>query len=145
MLKLYGAMWPFRKSLEELTDEEWELLQRLFAYSPNMKEAYIWREELTQIFERNHTRTAAKQAIRAWCRRARQSHLSQFESFLGTIETWLEPISNYFLERLTSGFVEGFNNRVKVLKRRCYGIFDVEHLFQRLTLDLHGYERFSLT
>lgn len=62
-----------------------------------------------------------------------------------TIETWLEPIANYFLERLTSSFVEGFNNRVKVLKRRCYGIFDADRLFQRLTLDLHGYERFSLT
>ncbi len=36
-------------------------------------------------------------------------------------------------------------NRVKVLKRRCYGIFDVGHIFQRLTLDIHGYERFSLT
>ncbi len=152
--QIKGAMWPFRKSLEELTDEEWDLLQRLFAYSPNMKEAYLLREELTQIFERNYTRTAAKLAIRAWCRRARQSKLSQFDQrswhakrdrFLGTIETWLEQISNYFLERLTSSFVEGFNNRVKVLKRRCYGIFDVDHLFQRLTLDISGYERFSLT
>ncbi len=94
--QIKGAMWPFRKSLEELTDEEWDLLQRLFAYSPNMKEAYLLREELTQIFERNYTRTAAKLAIRAWCRRARQSQLSQFDRFLGTIETWLEQISNYF-------------------------------------------------
>ena len=39
--QIKGAMWPFRKSLEELKDEEWELLQRLFAYSPKMKEAYI--------------------------------------------------------------------------------------------------------
>ena len=62
-----------------------------------------------------------------------------------TIETCLEPISNYFLERLTSSFVEGFNNRVKILKRPCYDIFDVDRLFQRLTLDIHGYERFSLT
>ena len=66
-------------------------------------------------------------------------------SFLKTIETWLKPIANYFLERLTSSFVEGFNNRVKVLKRRCYGIFDVDHLFQRLTLDIHGYEKFNHT
>ena len=143
--QIKGAPWPFRQSLEELTDEEWELLQRLFTYSPNMKEAYLLREELTEIFERNYTRKGGKQAIRAWCRRARQSKLSQFESFLVTIETWLEQISNYFLERLTSSFVEGFNNRVKVLKRRCYGIFDVDHLFQRLTLDISGYERFSLT
>ena len=143
--QIKGAMWPFRKSLEELTDEEWELLQRLFTYSPKMKEAYILREELTEIFERKYTRAAAKRAIRAWCKRVRQSQISQFDRFLGTIETWLDQITNYFLERLTSSFVEGFNNRVKVLKRRCYGIFDVDHLFQRLTLDLHGYERFSLT
>ena len=143
--QIKGAMWPFRKSLEQLTDEEWELLQRLFTYSPKMKEAYILREELTEIFERKYTRATAKRAIRAWCKRVRQRQISQFESFLGTIETWLDQITNYFLERLTSSFVEGFNNRVKVLKRRCYGIFDVDHLFQRLTLDISGYERFSLT
>ncbi len=142
--QIKGAMWPFRKSLEELTEEEWELLQRLFAYSPNMKEAYILREELTEIFERKYTRATAKRAIRAWCKRVRQSQISQFDRFLGTIETWLDQITNYFLERLTSSFVEGFNNRVKVLKRRCYGIFDVDHLFQRLTLDIHGYQRFAL-
>ncbi|WP_036489778.1 ISL3 family transposase [Myxosarcina sp. GI1] len=140
-----GAMWAFRKSSEQLNDEEWELLQRLFSYSPKMKEAYILREELTEIFERLYNPKGAKCAIRAWCKRVRQSQISQFTSFLKTIETWLEQIANYFLERLTSSFVEGFNNRVKVLKRRCYGIFDVERLFQRLTLDIHGYERFGLT
>ena len=143
--QIKGAMWAFRKSLEQLTDSESELLQRLFTYSPKMKEAYILREELTQIFERKYDPKGAKCAIRAWCKRVRSCKISQFESFLKTIETWLEPIANYFLERLTSSFVEGFNNRVKVLKRRCYGIFDVDRLFQRLTLDLHGYERFSLT
>ena len=143
--QIQGAMWAFRKSHEQLKDDEWELLQRLFAYSPKMKEAYILREELTKIFERKYDPKGAKCAIRAWCKRVRQSQISQFKSFLKTIETWLEPIANYFLERLTSSFVEGFNNRVKVLKRRCYGIFDIDRLFQRLTLDIHGYERFSLT
>ncbi len=95
--------------------------------------------------KRNYTRAGAKYAIRTWCKRVRQSKISQFDSFLGTIETWLDQITNYFLERLTSSFVEGFNNRVKVLKRPCYGIFDVDHLFQRLTLDIHGCQRFSLT
>ncbi|MBE9069717.1 transposase [Leptolyngbya cf. ectocarpi LEGE 11479] len=48
----------------------------------------------------------------------------------------------YFLDGLNSGFVEGFNNRVKVLKRRCYGIFDVDHIFKRLSLDINDYEWF---
>ena len=101
------------------------------------------REELTQIFERNYTKSGAKCAIRAWCKRVRKSGIEAFEGFLGTVETWLDKITNYFLEGLNSGFVEGFNNRVKVLKRRCYGIFDVDRIFQRLTLDINGYQWFA--
>lgn len=143
--QLKGAMWPFHKSPANLKDEEPELLERLFVHSPKLKQAYRFREELTEIFERNYTKTGAKCAIRAWCKRVRQSGIEEFDGFLGTLSTWLDKITNYFLEGLTSGFVEGFNNRVKVLKRRCYGIFDVDQIFQRLTLDINGYERFDLT
>jgi len=51
--------------------------------------------------------------------------------------------NQYFTHHETSGFVEGFNNKLKVLKRRCYGLRNVGRLFQRLTLDLDGYRRFS--
>ena len=52
-------------------------------------------------------------------------------------------ILNYFKSRKNSGFVEGLNNKIKVLKRRCYGVFKTETLFQRLFLDLNGYKMFS--
>ena len=39
---------------------------------------------------------------------------------------------NYFKLRKNSGFVEGLNNKIKGIKRRCYGFFKVESLFQRL-------------
>ena len=109
-----GAMWPFRKSPVELNDAHWELLERLFTYSPRLEQAYILREELTEIFERHYTKAGAKCAIRAWCKRVRRSGIKEFDSFLRTVENWLDKITNYFLEGLTSGFVEGFNNRVKV-------------------------------
>ena len=145
--QIKGAMWPFRKSPEDLKDKnkEKELLEQLFSYSPKLEQAYRLREELTQIFAGDYTKSGAKCAIRAWCKRVRRSGIEAFESFLGTIETWLDNITNYFLEGLNSGFVEGFNNRVKVLKRRCYGIFDVKQIFQRLTLDVNGYERYGVT
>jgi len=75
----------------------------------------------------------------------RQSGLAEFERVLGTIERWMDEITHDFQGRQTSGFVEGFNNRVKVLTRRCYGIFNVGRLFQRLTLDWHGYQLFGYT
>jgi transposase len=141
--QIKGAMWPFRKAPDELNDDEKARLERLFAYSDKLKQAYTLREELTEIFECNYTKVGAKCAIRAWCKRVRKSGLDEFKSFLGTVDTWLDTITNYFLEGWSSGFVEGFNNRVKVLKRRCYGIFDVGRMFQRLSLDLDGYEKFG--
>jgi transposase len=143
--EITGAMWPFRKRPADLKPSEWDLLERVFTYSPKIEAAYQLREDLTELFERDYTKVGAKCAIRAWCKRVRANGLAEFGSFLGTIERWIDEITNYFQGRQTSGFVEGFNNRVKVLKRRCYGIFDVARLFQRLTLDLHGYQLFGHT
>lgn len=142
---LKGVMWVFRKRPQDLEVDEKTLLNRLFAYAPVVEQAYRLREQLSDIFERPQTKVEAKQAIGAWCQRVREWGIKAFEPFLTTMNNWLDEITNYFLERQTSGFVEGFNNRIKVLKRRCYGIFDVKRIFQRLTLDLRGYERFSLT
>jgi transposase len=102
-------------------------------------------EEWLSVFERDDTKVGATWVIRAWGTRARASGLAEFESFLGTIDRWLEEITHDFQGRQTSGFVEGFNNRVKVLKRRCDGILHVGRLCQRLTLDLHGYQLFGHT
>ena len=48
-------------------------------------------------------------------------------------------IINYFKSRNNSGFVEGINNKIKVMKRRCYGISNIKHFFQRVFLDLQGF------
>lgn len=143
--QIKGAMWPFRKAPKALTDEEKHRLECLLSHSVTLRQAYQLRNELTTIFERDYTKAGAKCAIRAWCKRVRKSGVEAFDSFLKTVETWLDKITNYFLERLSSGFVEGFNNRAKVLKRRCYGILDVGRLFQRLTLDLNGYKQYKPT
>ena len=137
-----GTMWAFRKPYETLQWEEKVKLNRLFVYSPAIEQAYTLSQQLTEIFEANHTKETGTQAILAWAKRVRQRQVKAFDSFLTTLNNWLNEITNYFIERQTSGFVEGFNNRIKVLKRRCFGIFDVNRLFQRLTLDLQGYTRF---
>jgi len=143
--EITGAMWPFRQQPGDLKPEERALLERVFRSSPKIEAAYHLREDLTDLFERNDTKAGAKRAIRGWCKRVRESRRAEFESCLGTLDRWMEEITNDFQGRQTSGFVEGFNNRVKVLKRRCYGIFTVRSLFPRLTLDLHGYQLFGHT
>jgi transposase len=143
--KLKGAMWPFRKKAADLEVEEQELLTRLFTYTPALHQAYEYREHLTGIFEAPLSKEAALQQLTDWQRRVRASGLSCYDSFLQTLAKWMEEISNYFLARNNSGFVEGLNNKITVLKRRCYGIFNLSHLFQRLFLDLEGYQRFAPT
>ena len=140
-----GSMWALRKAPVDRSADEQQLVERVYARSPAIKTAQELREQLTAIFDRPLTKSGAKRALRAWSKSVRASGLAAFDRFLGTLETWMDPISNYFVNRDRHGFVEGFNTRVKVLKRRCYGIFNVERIFQRLYLDLDGYRLFGIT
>lgn len=141
--QLKGVMWPFRKKKADLTPDEVDLLERLFTHSPDLKLAHTLREELTAIFEQPLTKEEATEEIKAWRTKVEESTLTCFDPFLTTLDNHLDEITNYFVKRDTSGFVEGLNNKVKVLKRRCYGILRVDHLFQRLFLDLEGYALFA--
>jgi transposase len=138
-----GMMWIIRKNNRNLTADERRRLRRLFEYSPKLKLAYTFREELTAIFEMPLTIEEAKKRLLKWADKVRRSGLTFFDTFLTTLMNWLDEIVNYFANRLSSGFVEGLNNKVKTIKRRCYGILRVTTLFQRLYLDLEGYRRFA--
>ena len=136
-------MWIIRKNNCDLTADERKTLRLVFEHSPELELAYTFREELTAIFESPLTKDDARIRLTKWARKVRRSMLTCFDSFLTTLDNWLDEIANYFIKRLSSGFVEGLNNKVKTLKRRCYGILRVITLFQRLYLDLEGYRRFA--
>ncbi len=142
---LKGSMQAFRKNARDLNREERKTLQRFFQHAPSAKQAYLLRERLTAIFEMSLSKKQAQAKLRHWIQRVKDSGLHCFDPFLKLLDAWLQEISNYFVQRQTSAFVEGFNNKVKVLKRRCYGIFNLKHLFQRIYLDLHGYHLFAAT
>ena len=142
--QLKGAMWALRKSEETLTDDEKDVLVRLFAHSPCLKMAYEFCHALTSIFDTQLRKREGKRQLRQWMKKVRASKLHCFDRFLTTLEHWIDDIANYFIDRHTSGFVEGFNNKLKVVKRRCYGILNVTHLFQRIHLDLYGHSLFAM-
>lgn len=140
---LKRTLWPFRKRASDLDAEEQERLDTLLAHSPALRQAYILREELTVIFETARSKQDGLRRIQFWRQRVTRSGLTCFDTVLKLLDRWLDLIANYFIDHQTSSFVEGLNNKLKVLKRRCYGLRNVKHLFQRLTLDLDGYRRFS--
>jgi transposase len=136
-------LWLFRKPWADLNPEEREKLQRLFAHSPALKVAHRLREILPLILNEPLTKAKARDYLEGGASLVKDSGLTCFDSFLTTLDERLDEITNYFLDRQSSGFVEGLNNKIKVLKRRCYGIFSPGRLFQRLHLDLAGYRIFE--
>jgi transposase len=140
---LKGTMWPFRRNAAALAAEPQEDVDLLLACAPELRKAYDLREDLSTIFDTDQSKEAANAALTGWVEKVKESGLQCFNAFLTTLSNWRDEITNYFLDRQTSGFQEGFNNKIKVLKRRCYGITNTAHLFQRIWLDLEGFKRFG--
>ena len=142
--KLKGVIWVLRKNEQDISIEDKVLLKLLFGYSPSLESAYNERNKLTNIFDTNTSRRGGKRMIKNWIVRVTESEIRCFDKFISTLNSYIEEIVNYFIARHSSGFVEGFNNKIKVIKRRCYGIINVGHLFQRIFLDTSDRKIFAL-
>ena len=140
-----GTLWLLRKNHTHLDAQEKIRLRRLFLLAPQLHLAYTFREELTAIFNQAQTRLEGERRLTRWIQKVQHSSLDAYDGFIKTLHNHCNPILNYFVARVTSGFVEGLNNKIKIIKRRCYGIKKVSTLFQRIWLDLEGWERFFLS
>lgn len=138
-----GAFWLLRHNHEKLDEAKRDQLRRMLAHSPQLHQAYSLRQELTAIFEAKLSRKQARNRLLKWTEKVERSSLTCFDKFIKTLHAHLEWIANYFVRRANSGFVEGLNNKIQLIKRRCYGIKKVGTLFQRLWLDLQGYVLFA--
>ena len=142
--KITGATKILRKSNECLTKEEKDVVSELFSWSPNLMEAYHLAIKLTHVFNTHQSKNEALCKFEEWISLVRKSKLTFFNKFIKTLRKLKSEIGNYFIDRNTSGFAEGLNNKMKVLKRRCYGIFDTGNLFQRAHLDVSGYRLYAV-
>jgi transposase len=141
--KLEGMMWILRQNHECLSEAQKSSLSFLYQHSPALKQAHTYALRLTHIFNTHSNRKSAIAKLNRWITSAQNSWLQIFNSFITTLNKYQSYIGNYFKARKNSGFVEGLNNKIKVLKRRCYGLFKTESLFQRLFLDLQGYKFYA--
>ncbi len=64
--------------------------------------------------------------------------MSGLTKFVTTLRNWWEVILNYFADRLTSGMVEGLNNKLKLIKRLAYGYRNFEHFRLRVLIECDG-------
>lgn len=134
--KLKGLMWPFRRHFWDLKEEQQTALAELFLHAPDLKQAWLLRHELFLIYEAPHTPVQAGQHFDHWIQKVHDSGLTCFDRFIQRLNESRTDILAYFDGRHSSGFVEGLNNKLKVIKRRCFGLLDAGKLFQRIQIDL---------
>lgn len=141
--KLKGSMWLVRKDPDTLDGNERATLRLLFGYAPGLFMAYALGRALTGIVDTRQSKTEAEERLRARMRLVEETKTEGFDRFVHTLDEKMDLITNYFIRRQNSGFVEGLNHKIRVLIGRYYGVFNRVHLFQRLSLDLGGYEQFA--
>ena len=141
--KLNGIIWALRNKHECLSEKDKEKLELLYHYSPKLQEAHKHAIQLTAIFNTHSKKKDAFAKLGRWIKRVQKYNIACFATFNKTLSKHKKLISNYFKKRRTSGFVEGLNNKIKVAKRRCYGIADPVTLWQRIQLDMTGFNLFA--
>lgn len=136
-LVLKGSRWLLLKNPENLNedrDEEAHLAEALALNQPLAKGYYL-KEELRLFWDQTF-RWPAQLFLRSWCRRAIATGLSPLKTMAKTLTRLEEWLLNYFDHRITSGPMEGTNNKIKTLQRQSYGIRDREY-FELILYSLH--------
>jgi transposase len=113
------------KNEEALTEIEKSQLESVKKVAPTLQKMHQMKEEFRQIFEPPKNWVEGLLSLSDWLKDA----ISVFPKSCGTIIRWMGEIIAYFDPRTTQGFVEGINNKLKLIKRKAYGFEILTTLF----------------
>ncbi|HLJ95688.1 MAG TPA: ISL3 family transposase [Gemmataceae bacterium] len=134
---LKGTRWLLLKNpenLDEQRDERQRLEEALRLNAP-LATAYYLKEDLRQIWSQPNKRTA-RRVLRDWLARARASGMRILRQFADTLADHQEGVLNYYHYRISTGPLEGTNNKIQLMKRQAYGFRDPE-FFKLKILGIH--------
>ena len=117
---LFKSRYTLLKGAEKLADWERAKLGRLFSAYPELNEAWLLKESFRGWYQTSD-RSRAEEMLDLLEEKIGQGSLPEFKELRHTLTNWREEILNYFDYRITNGFVEGKNNRIKTIKRMAYG------------------------
>ncbi|WP_304160362.1 ISL3 family transposase [Phascolarctobacterium succinatutens] len=115
----------------KLTSEDKIELARMLNSSYDLEKAYVLKERFYEVF-RKQTRTEAKKELGNWLLLAADLSLPEFRHCITTFSNWKTEIANIIGERVSNGFIEGSNNKIKVLKRISYGVRNFDRFRNRI-------------
>jgi transposase len=119
---LKKSRWCFLKRPENLTEKQTVKLSELLRYNLRTVRAYLLREEFQRVWEYKSAWWAGK-FLDEWTGRVMRSRLEPMKTIARSIRRHRPLILNWFRARgqVSSGAVEGLNNKVKLVTRKSYG------------------------
>jgi transposase len=119
---LKKSRWLLLKREENLKTEQRFRLRDLLRYNLKTVRAYLLKETFQQLWDYNSPAWAGK-FLDEWCRQVMRSRIGPMKNIARSLRQHRELILNYFRAQklLSSGVVEGLNNKAKVTMRKSYG------------------------
>ena len=118
--EVFRARYLLLTGVERLTPERRARLMEILSRYPLLQRAWALKEAFRAWYQ-SATRTEAEQGLSIWEAQVQEEGLAPFRALSPMLRDWRREILNYFDHRYTNGFVEGKNNRIKVIKRMAYG------------------------
>lgn len=112
----------FYKRNDELSEKECWYLNRYLGFSEELRKAYELKEAYYQWFEEAKVnQKSIKSGLLEYYQLVKKSKIPEFIKAIKTFKNWQTEIINSFLFPYSNGFLEGLNNKTKVIKRNAYG------------------------
>lgn len=130
---LKGTRWLLLKNPENLRDDRNERVRLEEALSLNkpLAIAYYMKEDLRLLWSLPDKPTADAH-LQDWIARAEASGIRILKDFANTLRTHRRGILAYYDHRISTGPLEGTNNKIKTLQRQAYGFRDQAFFMLRI-------------
>lgn len=124
-----GQKYTLLSRRENLTLEGKRSLKLLLGANKRLNTAYLLKESFAQLWDYERE-VWARRFFDNWRASLKWQRLEPFEKFAATIDRHWDGIAAYCQpeNKVSLGFVEGLNNKIRVLQRRAYGLRDPEYL-----------------
>jgi len=134
---LKGTRWLLLKNPENLDAEKDEKrrLEEALALNKPLATAYYMKDDLRRFWEQPGKRFATT-FLDGWLRRAESSGIKMLQRMAKTLAAHRSGLLAYYDAMITSGPLEGTNNKIKTMKRQAYGFRDKE-FFKLKILAIH--------
>jgi transposase len=128
-----GQKYVLLSHRENLSPEKRLALETLLQANKRLNTAYVLKEQFAQLWS-YRSEVWARKFFNRWCRSLRWQRLEPFEKFADLVERHWDGIAAYCRpeNKVALGFVEGMNNKIRVIQRRCYGLRDEEYLYLKI-------------